>query len=173
MKMRGKIISSNRKAFTLIELLIVLTILSILAGVVILSVGGAIGTARKAAYTSVKGQIRTAAVAYSTQHLGTFPLTGNTTVIDGKTLGIIDVCALLLRNNPDGGLLGDMPDGCISYENYDNCDSQIYDCSCDETSHYVWAIDINGVIYSSCIDTDLNEGGCTNNGSDGFQSVWP
>ena len=164
--------SAKKRGFTLIELLIVLTILSILAGVVILSIGGAIGTARKTAYTSVIGQVRTAAVAYSTKHMGYFPLTGNTTVIDGKTLGIIDVCALLLRNNPNG-LFGEMPDGCISGEDQDNCNSADYSCSCDIEAHYIWAIDVNGIVYSSCINTAANEGGCENTGQDGYQGVWP
>ena len=171
-RMRTTRSAAKRRGFTLIELLIVLTILSILAGVVMLSVGGSITTARETAYTSVKGQVRTAAIAYSIQYLGYYPLTGNTTVIDGKTLGIIDVCALLLRNNPDG-LFGDMPDGCISYENHGNCDSQTYDCSCDVEAHYIWAIDVNGVVYSLCVDTDLNKGGCKSTSSDGFQGVWP
>lgn len=170
--MRTTTVSANKRGFTLIELLIVLTIISILAGVVILSIGGSINTARKTAYTSVKGQVRTASVAYSAQHLGSFPLTGNTTVIDGKTLGIIDVCALLLRNNP-AGLLGDMPDGCISYPDNDNCGSQTFNCSCDVEAHYIWAIDVNGVVYSSCIDTSANKGGCDNTGQDGYQGIWP
>lgn len=158
--------------FTLIELLIVLTILAILAGVVILSVGGTIGTARKTAYTSVKDQVQKATVAYSIQHLGDFPLTGNTTIIDGRTLGIIDVCALLVHNNPNG-LFGEMPDGCILHEGNDNCDSPTYECSCDIEAHYIWAVDITGKVYSLCTNTESNKGGCENTGQDGYQGVWP
>jgi prepilin-type N-terminal cleavage/methylation domain-containing protein len=165
-------VSANIRGFTLIELLIVLTIISILAGVVILSIGGTIGTARKTAYISVKEQMKRAVISYAINSLGDYPLTGNTTVIDGKTLGIIDVCALLLRNNPTG-LFGDMPDGCISYPNNDNCESQVYNCSCNVEAHYIWAIDVNGNIYSSCVDTVSNKGGCKNTSSDGFQDAWP
>lgn len=170
--MRRTVRPDNKKGFTLIELLIVLMILSILAGVVMLSIGGSIVSARKAAYTTIKHQMRTASIAYSAHHLGSFPLTGNTTVIDGKTLGIIDVCALLLPKNP-AGLFGEMPDGCILYPESDNCDSQIFNCSCDVEAHYIWAIDATGNVYSSCINTAANGGGCENTGQDGFQSVWP
>jgi prepilin-type N-terminal cleavage/methylation domain-containing protein len=163
---------ANSKGFTLIELLIVLAILSILVGVVILSVGNVFGTARKTAYTTVQHQVQTAAVAYAIQHLGTYPLTGATTIIDGKTLGIVDVCALLLNNNPDG-LLGEIPDGLISYQDDDNCDSSVYNCSCDAKAHYIWAIDLDGNVYSSCVNTVSNKGGCKNTGSDGFQDIWP
>jgi prepilin-type N-terminal cleavage/methylation domain-containing protein len=164
--------SANKRGFTLIELLIVLTILSILAGVVILSLGNVPSTARKTAYTSVKQQVQTAVVAYQVKSLGYYPLTGNTTVINGKTLGTIDVCALIVYNTPYG-LLRAIPDGFVSTEDSDSCDSQVYNCSCDVQAHYVWAIDVNGNVYSSCIDTLLNKGGCTNTSSDGFQGVWP
>ncbi|MFA5367991.1 MAG: hypothetical protein WC333_08940, partial [Dehalococcoidia bacterium] len=111
-------------------------------------------------------------IGYSAGHSGDYPLTGDTTVIDGKTLGIIDICVLLIKNNPSG-LLGEMPDGCLSYDDDDNCDSQTYECSCDTKAHYIWAIDVSGRIYSSCIDTGTNKGGCKNTGQDGYQGVWP
>lgn len=163
---------TNRKGFTLIELLLVMLILSILVGTVILSIGNVFGTAKKTAYITVKHQVQEAAVAYSIQHTGDYPLTKDTTIIDGKTLGIIDMCALLSNNNPNG-LLGQMPQGCISYQNSDNCDSSVYNCSCDVKAHYIWAIDLDGNVYSLCVDTALNEGGCINTSSDGFQGTWP
>jgi prepilin-type N-terminal cleavage/methylation domain-containing protein len=163
---------ANRKGFTLIELLIVLLILSILAGVVMLSIGGSLAVARKTAYRSVREQVQNAAASYAVEHLGNYPLVGNTTVIDGKTLGIIDVCVLLVKNGP-GGLFAEVPKGFISLQTNDNCDSQVYDCSCNTKAHYIWAIDLDGNIYSSCVDTVLNEGGCKNTSSDGFQDVWP
>lgn len=171
-KIKRAALAKNKKGFTFIELLIVLTILSILVGAVILSIGNVFDTARKTAYTQVKRQIRDAVIGYSAGHSGDFPLTGDTTVIDDKTLGIIDICALLTRNNPSG-LLGEMPDGCILYPESDNCDSQIFNCSCDVEAHYIWAIDATGNVYSSCINTAANGGGCENTGQDGFQSVWP
>jgi prepilin-type N-terminal cleavage/methylation domain-containing protein len=162
--------SANKRGFTLLELLIVISILMILVGVVILSVGNVFGTARKTAYTSVRQQVQTAVIAYQAKSLGNYPLTGNTTVIDGKTLGIIDACALLASS---GSMLREVPDGFISTPDNDNCDSGEYNCSCDLKAHYIWTVDVNGNIYSSCIDTILNGGGCINSSSDGFQGVWP
>ncbi len=168
--MRRMVGLANNRGFTLIELLIVITILLILVGVVILAVGNVFGTARSTAYVSVRQQVQTAVVAYSTKHQGAYPLTGNTTVIDGNTLGIIDACALLASS---GGMLREVPDGFISTPDNDNCDSGEYNCSCDLKAHYIWTVDVNGNIYSSCIDTILNGGGCINSSSDGFQGVWP
>ncbi|GAG09069.1 unnamed protein product, partial [marine sediment metagenome] len=47
----------GKRGFTLIELLIVMVILAILAGVVIMAVGGVFGTAHESAYESVKPQL--------------------------------------------------------------------------------------------------------------------
>jgi prepilin-type N-terminal cleavage/methylation domain-containing protein len=165
--------SVNRKGFTLIELLIVMSILMILVGVVILSVGNVFGRARNTAYVAIKEQMQTAVVAYQVKSLGDYPLTGNTTIINGKTLGIIDACALLISNNPSGGLLREIPDGFISSPDNDNCDSEAYSCTCDVKAHYIWAVDVSGNVYSSCINTSLNGGGCKNASQDGFQDAWP
>jgi len=165
-------VTAKKRGFTLIELLIVLTIISILVGVVVLSVGNVFGTAKKRAYETVKHQVQTAVIAYSVRNLGDFPLTGNTTVIDGKTLGIIDACSLVIYYDI-AGLFREIPDGFAATQGDDCCDSQTYNCSCDEEAHYIWAIDVNGNVYSSCVDTALNSGGCTNNSSNGFQDVWP
>jgi prepilin-type N-terminal cleavage/methylation domain-containing protein len=164
--------SANNRGFTLIELLIVMTILSILVGIVILSVGNVFVRARDSAYITVKHQVQTAVVAYAMGDLGDYPLTGNTTVINGKTLGILDICALIIYNNPSG-LLREIPDGFISYTENDNCDSIEYTCSCEALAHYIWAINVNGDVFSTCINTSLNGGGCAASAQDGFQNVWP
>jgi len=156
--------------FTLIELLIVMMILMILVGVVILSVGNVIGTAKRSAYVTVQDQIRTAVVAYQISSLGSYPLTGNTTVIDGTTYGVIDMCALL-ASAATPGLFSELPDGCADLPGTDNCEAG--GCLCDPAAHYIWAIDISGGVHSTCVNTDENEGGCVNESSDGFQGVWP
>ena len=171
-RMRATTVPAHNRGFTLVELLIVLAILSILVGTVIMSIGNVFGRARNTAYITVEHQIQTAAVAYSIGNQGDFPLTGNTTVIDGKTLGIIDACALLVYNSPSG-LLREIPDGLVSTTEGDNCDSAEFDCSCVTSAHYVWAMDLDGNVYSTCINTSLNHGGCNNSGQNGFQGVWP
>jgi len=57
----------NNKGFTLIELLIVLAILGILVGIVAMSVGGLVGTARTTGKNSEKEIVQTAIDTYNTQ----------------------------------------------------------------------------------------------------------
>ncbi|MCG2769100.1 MAG: prepilin-type N-terminal cleavage/methylation domain-containing protein [Anaerolineae bacterium] len=57
----------NNKGFTLIELLIVLAILGILVGIVAMSVGGLMGTARTRGLDSEKEIVSTAIDTYNTQ----------------------------------------------------------------------------------------------------------
>lgn len=57
----------NNKGFTLIELLIVLAILGILVGIVAMSVGGLVGTARTRGQESELEIVMTAMDTYSTQ----------------------------------------------------------------------------------------------------------
>ena len=57
----------NNKGFTLIELLIVLAILGILVGIVAMSVGGLVGTARTTGMNSERQIVETAMDTYNTQ----------------------------------------------------------------------------------------------------------
>lgn len=164
--------SRKQKGFTFIELLIVLTIIAFLMGVVIISIGGSIDTAREKAYITTKHQVQTATIAFSAKNLGRQPLTGNTTLVDDKTLYVIDICALNIHNS-SAGLLQEIPQGSVSNPDNDNCDSTEYNCSCYEDAHYLWSMDAYGIVYTSCIDTETNGGGCDNTEQDGFQGVWP
>jgi len=164
--------STNKRGFTLIEVLLVLVILSILVCAVVLSVGYAFGTSDQTAYISVKEQVQTALIAPLAKSPDGYPVTGNTTIIDGKTLDVIDVCALIVYDTPSG-MLRKTPDGFMSNADNDNCDSQEFNCSCNAEAHYIWAVDTNGQVYSSCINTSSNGGGCANTGLDGFQNIWP
>lgn len=162
----------GRRGFTLIELLIVVVIISILASVVALSAGGLVDRARQVAYGEAKTQIQNAAVAYLISAEG-FPVTGNTTTIDGDTYSIIDICELI---EPEEMLAG-VPDGCWQGdgEGDDNCDGagNVSCTGCEATAHYVWAIGSKGNVVSECKNTDDNDGGCINTSSDGYQGVWP
>jgi len=63
----------NNKGFTLIELLIVLAILGILVGIVAMSVGGLVGTARTTGMNSELEVVQTAIDTYNTQDVAVDP----------------------------------------------------------------------------------------------------
>lgn len=160
----------SKGGFTLIELLIVMVILAILAGVVVMAVGGVFGSAHKAAYAAVHDDLQNATVAYATDHNGQFPkLAGNYSVTGPgtdrcNTCSVLNLSALLTSN---GGMLRKMPDGLYSTNasGTDNCNGG--GTPCLTTSHYVWIIDTFGNLYSVC---PL----CTNSSLNGFiVDYWP
>lgn len=165
----------GKRGFTLIELLIVMVILAILAGVVIMAVGGVFGTAHETAYESVKPQIQNGVIEYATSHNGNLPGTINNSsaIIDialggNVTAEILDLCALVAS----GGILRTMPDGCylglgVAPDGDDNCDGTPCD-GCLDGNHYVWYMDSTGNVYSSCVGDD-----CTLSYTDGYQDTWP
>ena len=63
------------RSFTLIEILVVVSIIGLLAGLSIPAVGGALASARKAKATAMANQIRTALVQFNTEY-GYFPTNG-------------------------------------------------------------------------------------------------
>jgi len=67
MLMKGNSLGKSRKGFTLIELLIVMVILAILAGIVIISIGGVIGRGQATAYNADREQIQSAVAEYMTR----------------------------------------------------------------------------------------------------------
>jgi prepilin-type N-terminal cleavage/methylation domain-containing protein len=152
--------------FTLIELMIVMLILAILAGVVVMAVGGTFKNAGERAYETLRSQIQNVVIAYTAIHETELPPTVGTLDISGNK-SILDMCSILLP----GGMLRTAPDGCVSINgsNNDNCDSATINCSgCIDTSHYIWAIDSKGNLYSACVGGD-----CNANNADGYQGVWP
>lgn len=70
--MRSKI---RLAAFTLVEILVVVSIIGLLAGLSIPAVGGALGSARKAKASAMAHQIRTALTQFNTEY-GYYPTTG-------------------------------------------------------------------------------------------------
>lgn len=163
----------GKRGFTLIELLIVMVILAILAGVVIMAVGGVFGTAHESAYAAVKPQLQNGVIEYATDHNGNLPpvISGSETTINTAVGGsvnasILDICQII------GGdrIIRAMPDGCalITGSDTDNCDGTAPCSGCLDTNHYVWYMDSNGNVYSLCPVT-----GCTLTDTDGYQGVWP
>ena len=71
-------------SFTLIEILVVITIIGLLAGISVPAVGGALSSARKAKAMTMANQIRTAMVQFHTEY-GFFPTNGMNTRGIGTT----------------------------------------------------------------------------------------
>lgn len=67
-----KKIRGGRPSFTLIEILVVVSIIGLLAGISIPAVGGALAAARKAKAVTMANQIRTALIQFNTEY-GFFP----------------------------------------------------------------------------------------------------
>ena len=145
----------GKKGFTLIELLIVLVILAILAGVIVMAVGGVFGTTEEQAYNACRDQLQTAAVGYVA--------TNTSTSVDDLQIGAnntLNICLLL--GSVTDGLLREVPDGVRAA----NCNSGA--CSgCDAAASYEWRIDDFGNVASVCLGAD-----CTAAGN-GYQDTWP
>ena len=142
----------GKKGLTLIELLIVLVILAILAGVIVLAVGGIFGRTGEQAYNLVRDELQLAVTGYMTNSSHGLPvMSGNNTVIDG--------CLLL---GPDE-LLREVPDG--MREANGNCTVALTD-----SNHYTWILDGGGNVGSLCVDGVET---CDSTVLDGYQGVWP
>ena len=111
------------------------------------------------AYNTANNEINAAVKDYQTKHNELSP------IINTSDHNIINVCALLISM---GGTLRLTPEGLWSGNGSsdDNCDGGCEGCS--NTSHYVWAVDEQGNVYSTCIGED-----CEANGEDGYQDIWP
>jgi prepilin-type N-terminal cleavage/methylation domain-containing protein len=146
----------GKKGLTLIELLIVLVILAILAGVIVLAVGGIFGRTGEQAYNLVRDELQLAVTGYMTNSSHGLPvMAGNATNID--------VCLLL---GPDE-LLRQVPDGVMDANNGGNGSAA---CVTDADAHYTWVLFDGGNVGSACVTS----GGevCAAAG-DGYQGVWP
>lgn len=179
---RGK----GKRGFTLIELLIVMVILAILAGVVVMAVGGIFGQAKSRAYDTIKPQIQNAVTAYTTANYGALPPYASPNYytivteagVNVTNCRIFQICTIVGVEQ----ILRKVPDGCAdttgsSPNNFTN------NSSCMATSsgqHYIWVMDPAGNVYSIC---DMGTDGFANGSTDmrdGFhnksyyiQDYWP
>ena len=141
----------GKKGLTLIELLIVLVILAILAGVIVLAVGGIFGRTGEQAYNLVRDELQLAATGYMTNSSHGLPVMTD----NGSNL---DVCLLL---GPDE-LLREVPDGVMTASG--NCTGT------SDDNHYTWTIDSDGNVGSVCVS---GGGETCNDPGNGYQGVWP
>jgi prepilin-type N-terminal cleavage/methylation domain-containing protein len=181
MKRRGLKRRGGKRGFTLIELLIVMVILAILAGIVIISVGGVIGRGQATAYEGAKEQVELGVSDYVARTFGSYPtLNGTVTLTDpAGVYTIIDICVLLASCNatpPGPGVLKEVP---VSAYNAaptaftagpedNNCAGATFNCTCYATAHYTWLLDIMGDVYSVCSGAD-----CDETDEDGFMGIYP
>jgi len=162
----------SKKGFTLIELLIVMVILAILAGVVVMAVGGVFGNAKSKAYGVTKDELRNAVADYASRTQGDFPYNSSQTyTISGVARYVINMSPLLTSYTASPGLLSTVPASAFTGTGFDNCDGGATGCSA--TSHYIWCMDNVGNIYSICTNLGGGSTACANNSSDGFQTVYP
>jgi len=178
-----------RRAFTLIELLIVMVILAILAGIVIISVGGVIARGYANAYDADREQVERALADYMTrdaptagepalQEPGEAPLVAGVDIfgdglLPGKSYYTIAICPLLTHSHPKG-MLQHVPNtaeakNCAIHPTGANNISGIYDCSGECQGHYRWLCTSGGDVASVCVGAD-----CKFNNRSGYMSgIYP
>ena len=96
-------------AFSLIELLVVVTIIGILAAISVPVVGGALQTAKKAEVTTVAQSVRTAIMAWNSEY-GTWPTNVSPFEIDSNFLDLLTTTNQQTTNaNPRGIIFLEVP----------------------------------------------------------------
>ena len=147
----------GKKGLTLIELLIVLVILAILAGVIVLAVGGIFGRTGEQAYNLVRDELQLAVTGYmtNTSHSDLPYMADNVS---------LDVCLLLGPHE----LLREVPDG-VSDANNGGAVGAI-PCETDSEAHYTWIILAGGNVASTCSPVGPDDCISANNS---YQGVWP
>lgn len=181
MKRRGLKRRGGKRGFTLIELLIVMVILAILAGIVIISVGGVIGRGQATAYEGAKEQVELGVSDYVARTFGSYPtLNGTVTLTDpAGDYTIIDLCVLLATCNttpPGPGVLKEVPVSSfnaapvvgVTGPEDNNCAGATFNCTCYATAHYTWLLDQMGDVFSVCTGAD-----CDATDESGFQGIYP
>lgn len=164
----------TERGFTLIELLIVMVVLAILAGIVIISIGGTIARGHANAYDADREQIEMAVADYMTRHAPTAgqpPLQepGEAPLVEGVNLSGEDllqgesyytlaICPLVTKSYPKG-MLKHVPvtaeaKNCAIHPAGANNMSGIYNCSGECQGHYRWLVTGDGDIASKCVGAD-------------------
>jgi len=165
--------TGGKRGFTLIELLIVMVILAILAGIVIISIGGVIGRGQETAYNAERESLQTAVLSYYASNNSTWPTSADTTPVSTPgNAGAIDMSILTV---PIGSALPYLDETPTSAHEDNNRDDAVVN------GHYLWSVDATGHVFSEC--EDLTEGDCTtpstnmdateDAGEDGWQDVYP
>ena len=195
-------LGKKREGFTLIELLIVMVILAILAGIVIISIGGVIGRGQATAYNADREQIEAAVAEFMTRptddtynhEIGEVPITNAVGILDtaitgddvitGQTYYTVAICPLTTSSFPQG-ILKQIP-STVNVSNQDNAGGAGANANAEV------GVDANCVAPLLELDPDNNAGhytwlttrsgdvlsictgvDCANLMWDGFQDVYP
>jgi Na+-transporting methylmalonyl-CoA/oxaloacetate decarboxylase gamma subunit len=147
-----------KQRLNIVGIVFIATLVILIVYILVISTHVSIHSAEDA-YNTTNNEIQAAVKDYQTKHNELSP------IINTSDRNIINVCVLLISM---GGSLRLTPNGLWSSNgsNDDNCDGGCEGCF--NTSHYVWAVDDQGNVYSTCIGED-----CEANGEDGYQGVFP
>ena len=114
---RGSLIPSSLNpslrtiaAFTLVELLVVISIIGLLAGLAVPAINGAMKSAKKSEVAAVAQSIRTAIIAWNSEY-GTWPTNGVTASGTSFTTdkNFFDMMTTTTNNNPRGIIFLEVP----------------------------------------------------------------
>ena len=143
----------------------ILVILLVIAGVVVMAVGGHVTTCRECAYDTAKTDLQNAVQDYQDKNNGALPTINGTVTINNSSYKIVNICSLL---DSQGCTLQYVPDGCTSINgsDNDNCDAGCEGCY--QEFSYIWAVDDEGNVHSTCVGEH-----CNTSGVDGYQYTWP
>jgi len=159
----------GERGFTLIELLIVMVILAILAGIVIISVGGVIGRGQETAYNAERESLQTAVLSYYATNNSTWPTSKDTdpvTTTPGQP-GVIDIALLTDPSGSELPYLDEAPKSAAAGNH----------CTGGCTGSYLWSVGSDGNVFSECLvdacATKANGNGVKDAGEDGWQDTYP
>jgi len=96
--------ASHGRAFTLVELLVVISIIGLLAGLAVPAINGALKTAKKSEVSAMAHSIRTAILAWNSEY-GTWPGTGSSFTTDAAFVTQMTTAA----GNPRGIIFLEIP----------------------------------------------------------------
>jgi hypothetical protein len=143
------------------QFICIIVILLILAGIVVMAAGGHPTPGKEGAYDIVRTELQNAVKDYQNKNNGELPTINGTVTINGSDYRIINICPLLTLIEESLQTVRDSL-WCGNGSNDDNWDGGCAECNVH--SSYIWAVDDEGNVYSTCVGER-----CNTSGIDGFQ----
>jgi hypothetical protein len=143
------------------QFIFIIVILLMIAGIVVMGIGGSVSPSKEGAYGIVKTDLQNAVNDYQNKNDGALPTINGTITINGSAYKIINICLLPTQNEVSlQHIIGSLWGGNGSYD--DNCDGGCAECT--TYGSYIWTVDDEGNVYSTCVGER-----CNTSGIDGFQ----